>query len=63
MCESLAVKVVDDAEEVLMENVAKLTPQGDTVVLEGLLGDVLELRGSVERIDFMAHKIYLKVES
>jgi len=63
MCESLAVKVVGDKEEVLMENVAKLIPQGELIVLEGLFGDRLEFKGRIDRIDFMGHKIYLKVES
>ena len=63
MCESLAVKVVGDSEEVIMENVARLIPEGDKVILEGLFGDKLEIKGKVEKVDFMGHKIYIKVES
>lgn len=60
MCESQAVKVVGDKEEIIMDNVARLVPKGNIVVLEGLLGEKIELKGAVEKIDFVGHKIYIK---
>lgn len=59
MCESQAVKIVGGKEKIVMDNVARLTPKGDSVIMEGLFGDRLEIKGTVEKIDFVGHKIYI----
>lgn len=60
MCESQAVKVVADKEEIIMDNVVRLVPKEDVLILEGLFGDKIELKGTIEKIDFVGHKIYIK---
>jgi len=60
VCESQAVKIVGGKEEIVMDNVARLTPKGDEIILEGLFGDKLEIKGKVEKIDFVGHKIYIR---
>ena len=61
MCESNVYLKENDQEKLVMENVAAITPAGkDTFVLRGLLGDRMEVRGIIEDINLMAHKIVLK---
>tara|TARA_B100000614_G_scaffold252786_1_gene265883 strand:+ start:162 stop:332 length:171 start_codon:yes stop_codon:yes gene_type:complete len=53
----------DGTEELLMENVAAITPSADgTFLLRGLLGEQKEVKGVIEDINLMGHKIILKAE-
>ncbi|MCG8618980.1 MAG: CooT family nickel-binding protein [Desulfobacterales bacterium] len=61
MCESNVYIKTDDTEELVMENVAAITPSGDgTFLLRGLLGEQKEVKGVIEDINLMGHKIILK---
>ena len=61
MCESNVYLKKNDTEELIMENVAAVTPAGDNVfLLKGLLGESLEVRAIIEEINLMGHKITLK---
>lgn len=61
MCESTAYIKKGETEELLMEDVAMITPvDKDKYILRGLLGDSLELNGTIEAIDLMAHKIIFR---
>jgi len=61
MCESTAYVKKGEIEELLMEDVAMITPvDKDKYILRGLLGESLELEGTIEKIDLMAHKIIFK---
>lgn len=58
MCESNVYLKDGEREELVMENVAAITPAEDGVyVLRGLLGDVKEIKGMVADINLMAHRI------
>lgn len=58
MCESNVYLKHGDREELVMENVAAITPAGEGVyVLRGLLGDVKEIKGTLADINLMAHRI------
>lgn len=61
MCESNVYLKKDDTEELIMENVAAITPAGEqTFILKGLLGEHMEIKGIIEDINLMGHKIILK---
>ena len=59
MCQSTAYLKRDDAEEKLLEDVAFIKPEGDTIVLVSLLGDRREVQGSIVEIDLMAHRVLI----
>ena len=58
MCESNVYLKHGEREELVMENVAAISPAGDGVyVLRGILGEVKEIKGSLADINLMAHRI------
>lgn len=58
MCESNVYLKQGDHEELVMENVAAITPADNGVyVLRGLLGDMKEIKGTLADINLMAHRI------
>ncbi len=62
MCESnVYLKKEEQTEELIMENVAAITPAGsDTFLLKGLLGESMEVKAVIEDINLMKHKIIFK---
>lgn len=61
MCESNVYLKKDRNEELIMENVAAITPVRDGVfLLRGLLGESMEVKAVIEDINLMGHKITLK---
>ncbi len=61
MCESNVYVRQNGQEELVMENVAAITPSGEnTFLLKGLLGESREIKGIIEDINLMGHKIILK---
>ena len=65
MCESNVYIKENGQETLVMENVAAITPSGENLfLLRGLLGERKEVKGIIEDINLMGHKIILKaVES
>lgn len=58
MCESNVYVKRGDNEELVMENVAAITPmENGTFLLRGLLGDAKEIKGTLADINLMAHRI------
>jgi len=61
MCESNVYLKENNTETLIMENVAAITPAGkETFILKGLLGESMEVKGIIEDINLMGHKITLK---
>ncbi len=61
MCESNVYLKQGDNEKLIMENVAAVTPvKENTFLLRGLLGESMEIKGVIEDINLMGHKIILK---
>lgn len=61
MCESTALLLKEDREEILMENVASLEVKEGKLILRDILGKETVLEGAtLERIDFLKHKIFIK---
>jgi len=60
MCEARVYLVKEDQEEQIMRDVVLLRPEGDGVFLATLLGDRRIVHGTIEKIDFLRHTVYLK---
>ncbi len=61
MCESNVYLRKDNDEELIMENVAAISPVGEnTFLLKGLLGESMEVKAIIADINLMGHKIILK---
>lgn len=61
MCESNVFLKKGMNEELIMENVAAITPVSEGVfLLKGLLGESMEVKAIIEDINLMGHKITLK---
>lgn len=61
MCESNVYLKKDNNEELIMENVAAISPVDEnTFLLKGLLGESMEVKAVIEDINLMGHKIILK---
>lgn len=58
MCESNVYLKYGEREELVMENVAAITPlENGAYLLRGLLGDSKEIKGTLADINLMAHRI------
>ncbi|MBU1195331.1 MAG: CooT family nickel-binding protein [Proteobacteria bacterium] len=61
MCESNVFLKKGQDEELIMENVAAISPVREGVfLLKGLLGESMEVNAIIEDINLMGHKITLK---
>jgi len=61
MCESNVYLRNGNDEQLIMENVAAVTPVGDdTFLLKGLLGESMTVKAIITDINLMGHKITLK---
>ena len=63
MCESSVYMKKENEEELLMENVAAVQPLPEgKLLLRGLLGERMEVKGVIHEINLMGHKIYIKTK-
>ncbi len=61
MCESNVYMKSDGKEELVMENVAVITPENyNKFILKGLFGDTMEITGDIDTINLISHKIVFK---
>ena len=62
MCEAKVYLRSNGSERQVMENVVLMQPdfENDAYLLVGLLGEQKLVRGQIEKIDFLKHKIYLR---
>ena len=60
MCQSHAYVLRQGREEKILDDVTFLKPEGDRVVLRNLFGDEVTVKGKLEEIQFMDHKILLR---
>jgi predicted RNA-binding protein len=60
MCESNVYLRSRGHDELIMENVASITPMAsDRFLLRGLLGERKEISGRIEEINLMGHRIVI----
>lgn len=60
MCELTVYLVDDSGEEMVMEDVATIKPEGDALVLTDLLGQQKVVEASFHELKLLEHKAYLK---
>lgn len=59
MCEATVLFNTADGEHVVMRDVMQVRPEGDVLVLASLLGEQKLVRGRIEKIDLLKHRIYV----
>ena len=52
MCEINAILLREDKRERIMDSVAKILVEGNSVHLTGILGDKMTVEGSIKEINF-----------
>jgi len=61
MCESSAWLIRgEDDEELLLEDVIMMRPEGNKFILTNILGEKREIEADLDRIDLLHHRILLK---
>lgn len=61
MCESSAWLIrAEDDEELLLEDVIMMKPDGDKFILTNILGEKREIQAVLDRIDLLHHRILLR---
>ena len=60
MCESSAFLVrPGQADELLMEDIVHMKPDGHKIVLTNILGEKKEIQAKLDHLDLLHHKIIL----
>jgi predicted RNA-binding protein len=59
MCEAKVYVSEDGEEQRVMEDVVLVQPEGDAYLLVNLLGEQKLVEGTIEKIDFLHHTLYL----
>lgn len=63
MCQSKVIILEDRKAEVVMRDVTLLEIKDNKITIKNLLGKELALEGyRIEYIDFISHKVYLKLK-
>ncbi|NLL17682.1 MAG: CooT family nickel-binding protein [Clostridia bacterium] len=60
MCESNAYLLKDGQEELLLESVDKLIPDGDTITLENIFGQRKIVKARIKEMALVDHRIVLE---
>jgi len=60
MCELTVYIIEDGGEEMVMEDVATIRPEGDKLVLTDLLGQQKIVAASFHELKLLEHKAYLR---
>jgi predicted RNA-binding protein len=60
MCESSAYLIKDGKEELLMESVNFLKPQGDRILLKSIFGEQTTVEARLREMDLTGHRIVLE---
>jgi predicted RNA-binding protein len=59
MCEATVLLNAADGEHVLMCDVMQVRTEGDLLVFASLLGEQKLVRGRIDKIDLLKHRIYV----
>ena len=59
MCEANAYLIKDGHDRVIMESVDILRPEGDSIYLENIFGEKLEIKARIKKMDLVDHRILL----
>jgi len=59
MCEATVYLTEDGQEKEIMREVVLVQPEGDVWLLVTLLGEQKLVRGTIMKLDFLKHTVYL----
>ncbi len=59
LCESNAFLKTLEGENLIMEDVVLVETDGDSIRLTNIIGEVIEVKGTIEEITFLDHKIVI----
>ncbi len=62
MCEASAYVVKDGEEELFLESVDVIEPQGDKLRLVNIFGEQKIVKAKIKRMSLVNHKILLEIE-
>ncbi len=60
MCEANAYLIKDKDSEIIMESVDKVEPENDGILLTSIFGEQKFIKGNIESLSLVDHKIYIK---
>lgn len=60
MCEANAYLIVDDQEELLMESVDILRPEGEGVYMRDIFGEQRWVKANIKEMNLVQHRIVLE---
>jgi len=60
MCEANAYILKDGKEELLLENVDELVPEGNQVFLKSIFGEQKTFYGQIKKLQLAEHRIILE---
>ncbi|MEW6139326.1 MAG: CooT family nickel-binding protein [Thermodesulfobacteriota bacterium] len=60
MCESNAYLIEDGEEQLVLESVSFLRPEGNSIMLRSLFGEEVTVKGRIRELDLVGHKILLE---
>jgi predicted RNA-binding protein len=60
MCEANAFLIKDNKEQLFLENVDKLIPQGDELILEDIFGKKKIIKAKIKEMALVDHRILLE---
>ena len=59
MCEADAYLIKDGIKRVIMESVEIMRPEGDSIYLENLFGERLQIKARIKEMNLVDHRILL----
>ena len=59
MCEANAYLIKDGHDRIIMESVDILRPEGDSIYLENIFGEKLEIKARIKKMNLVDHRILL----
>jgi predicted RNA-binding protein len=60
MCEANVYITNDNGEELLLEEVNRITPEGDLLIIEDIFGVRKMIKGRIKEIILLDHKIIIE---
>ena len=60
MCEANVYMIEGETQNLIMEAVDKVEPEGDGIRLESIFGDQKFIKGYIHSLSLIDHKIFLK---
>ena len=60
MCQSNVYALDGDEEELLLEDVALIESDGDSLTMRTLFGEPMVVAGPVVAVDLMRHRVYVE---